>query len=312
MVASPLGYFRFCRLLFGVSSGPELFQRKIEQILAGCEGVLIYLDDILAFAASGEEHDERLAAVKAALAANNVTIHSGKSEFGKTELDFLGHRLSAEGLSPDPKKIQALMDMPDPANITELRAFLGFVTYLSKFLPNMATMAKPLTALLKMDWDWSEECKAATHAIRQQLVSHPVLALFDPQKPTRLEVDASGCGLGAVVLQQHASTSTEHEWRPVYYASRKLSPPEVRYAAIEKEALAVSWGVQRFRGFVTGTPFQVLTDHKPLLQVFKPEYNLANASIRVQRLVLKLQDLTFTVSPWQPEPLSRRLVPTAH
>ena len=297
VVASPLGYFRFCRLPFGVSSGPELFQRKIEQILAGCEGVLVYLDDILVFGTTAEEHDRRLEAVRAALAEYNVTIHPGKSEFSKTELPFLGHQLSSGALSPTPEKLQALEKLHDPVDLKSLRAFLGFVTYLGKFMPNMAEVAQPLTNLLKSPWNWTSECQSATQRIRQQLMSSPILALFDPQLPTRVEVDASGCGLGAVLLQQHASSTTASpEWKPVYYASRKLSPAEVRYAAIEMEALAVVWGVNRLRSFLTGTSFQVLTDHKPLLQVFSPTYCLANASIRVQRLVLKVQDMDFQVA----------------
>ena len=315
VVASPLGYFRFRRLPFGVSSGPEMFQQKMEQILAECNGIVIYLDDILVFGHTQAEHDQRLEAVRAALKANNVTIHPTKSIFNQKELGFLGHQISSEGLGPDPKKIEALEHMDDPCNVAELRAFLGFVTYLAKFLPNMATISQPLTALLSQPWSWTTACAEATQTIRKLLMQQPVLALFDPRRPTRVEVDASGAGLGAVLLQQVESADSSSQWRPVYYASRKLSPPESRYAAIEKETLAVSWGVNRFRGFLTGMSFTVITDHKPLVQVYKPTYNLGQANIRVQRLVLKSQDLEFQVV-YRPgsqnnlaDPLSR--LPTA-
>ena len=165
VVASPLGYFRFRRPPFGVSSGPEMFQQKMEQILAECNGIVIYLDDILVFGHTQAEHDQRLEAVRAALKANNVTIHPTKSIFNQRELGFLGHQISSEGLGSDPKKIEALEHMDDPCNVAELRAFLGFVTYLAKFLPNMATISQPPTALLSQPWSWTTACAKATQTI---------------------------------------------------------------------------------------------------------------------------------------------------
>jgi len=262
VIASPLGYFRFKRLPFGVSSGPELFQQRMEQILAGISGIVIYLDDILIFSASAEEHEKRLDAVKAALNAHGITVNSDKSSYHQPSMAFLGHVVSAEGITPSPAKIEALCKMPDPTNVSQLRAFLGLSTYLSKFVPNIDHLSKS-----------------------------PILAIFDPQLPTRVEVDASGGGLGAVLTQKQPGDV----WKPVYYASRKLSGPESRYAAIELEALAVCWAVNRFRSYLVGLEFIVLTDHKPLLQIFAPDYVLSNASIRVQRLVLRTQDLAFDV-----------------
>ena len=291
VIASPLGYFRFLRLPFGVSSGPELFQRRMEQILAGCEGVLVYLDDILIFGASQEEHDARLDAVKDALKANQVTINEKKSVFNTTSVTFLGHVVSADGIAPGPDKVTSLQKMPNPTNLAELRAFLGLATYLSKFIPNLAATTKPLTHLLSSPWHWTDECSTAADTIRQHFSTAPVLSLFQPDLATRVEVDASGDGLGAVLTQQQK----DGRWQPVYFASRKLTGPESRYAAIELEALAVSWAVSRFRNYLLGTTFRVITDHKPLLQVFAPDYPLARASLRVQRLLLRTQDLSFSV-----------------
>jgi len=297
VVASPLGSFRFCRLPFGVSSGPELFQRKMEQILAGIDGVLIYLDDILVFAATQEEHDRRLDLVRSALDKYGVTLNDKKCLVSVSELTFLGHEVSSSGIRPSADKIEALCNMPDPSNVSELRSFLGLVSFLQKFIPSLANTVAPLTQLLSSDWNWTAECAKAAAAVRSYLQTDPVLALFDPARPTRIEVDASGYGLGAVLLQQvPASDGSDACWKPVYFASRKLSDPESRYATIEREALAVVWGVQRFRSFITGLEFSVVSDHKPLIQVFKAGYNLASASVRVQRLVLKIQDLSFSVS----------------
>ena len=293
VVASPLGYFRFCRLPFGVSSGPELFQRKMEQILAGCEGVVIYLDDILIYAPSLEEHDRRKAAVLTALKEYNVTLNDKKCVFQVSELEFLGHHVSAKGISPGPSKVESLSQMSDPTNVAELRAFLGLATYVAKFIPNIASVVAPMTALLSGEWNWTAACHTAAEKIRSLITSAPILALFDPTLPTSIEVDASGHGLGAVLLQQ--SQTDGQEWRPVYYAGRKLSDAESRYATIEREGLAVAWCSNRFRSFITGMPVTIITDHKPLVHVFMPSYKLASASLRVQRLVLKMQDLTLTV-----------------
>ena len=293
VVASPLGYFRFCRLPFGVCSGPELFQQKMEQILAGCMGVLIYLDDILIFAPSPEEHDIRLKAVMSALDHYGVTLNDKKCVYKASELTFLGHQVSGDGISPGKDKVEAISSMPDPQNVSELRSFLGLSTYLAKFLPNMANVTAPLNALLKGPWSWTSDCSAAAEKIRSHFCQEQVLSLFDPTLPTRIEVDASGCGLGAVLMQLAPGSGSE--WKPVYYASRRLTGPESRYAAIEREALAVVWGAHRFRTFVTGSSFVVLTDHKPLLQLFSPTYNLSLASVRIQRLILKVQDLSFDV-----------------
>ena len=293
VIASPLGYYRFCRLPFGVSSGPELFQRKMEQLLGSCEGVLIYLDDILVFASSQAEHDQRLEAVQEVLKANNVTLNDKKCVFSVPALTFLGHQVSASGVAPGADKVKALQDMPNPEDLSQLRSFLGLATYLAKFVPNLADTVAPLTSLLANDWNWSPECSKAADTVRRHLATEPVLALFDPALATRLEVDASGVGLGAVLMQKHPSN--QDEWRPVYYASHKLTGPEARYATIEREALAVVWGLQRFRNFITGVSLTVLSDHKPLLQVFSPSYNLSAASIRVQRLILKVQDLDYQV-----------------
>ena len=289
VIAIPLGYFRFCRLLFGVSSGPEIFQQKMEQILSSCKGVLIYLDDLLIIAAGQEEHDRRLAVVRAALESYGVTLNDKKCVLDVPELVFLGHHVSAEGVSPDQEKVKALQHVPDPTDVSQLRSFLGLVTYLVNSIPNMADVTAPLTGLLSGPWQWTTECSQAADSIRQHFLTDQILALFDPTLPTRIEVDASGQGLGAVLMQsQQPNADVDSSgWRPVYYASRKLTGPEARYAAIEREALAVTWGLHRFRNFITGMPVVVLSDHKPLLQVFSPSYNLSAASLRIQWLVLK-------------------------
>ena len=256
-----------------------------------CLGVVIYPDDILIFRATPEEHNTRLEAVREALRKAQVTINDRKSMFNTTSVPFLCHMVSAAGIAPGPEKVASLQQMLDPTNLAELRAFLGLATYLGKFVPNMAATVKPLTRLLSNTWCWDADCTTAADLIRHYVTTAPVLGLFDPNKSMRIEVDASGGELGAVLAQQ----LQDGWWQPVYYASRKLTGPESRYAAIELETLVISWADDRFRGYVTGMPFCVITDHRPLLQVFATNYPLSRASLRVQRLILRIQDMSFTV-----------------
>ena len=158
------------------------------------------------------------------------------------ELVFLGHHESAEGVSPDQEKVKPLQHMPDPTDVSQLRSFLGLATYLAKFIPNMADVTAPLTGLLSGPWQWTTACSYAADIIRQHFLTDQILALCDPTLPTRIEVDASGQGLGAVLMQSQQSNADVDSsgWRTVYYANRKLTGPEAYYAAIEWEALAVT------------------------------------------------------------------------
>ena len=191
-----------------------------------------------------------------------MTLNSDKCEVSKTQLKFLGHIIDQNGVKADPAKTEAIMQMPVPQNVTEVRRFIGMVNQLSKFIPNCADLLHPLTALLskKNVWAWGPSQEEAFNTLRDKLSMLTTLSLYNPAAKIKLSADASSYGLGAVLLQE-----TCNKWQPVAYASCTMSDSERRYAQIEKEAVALTWAAEKFSMYLLGRPFQMETDHKPLV-----------------------------------------------
>lgn len=192
----------------------------------------------------------------------NLKLNKEKCEFGEKTLTFVGDVLSEDGVKPDPRKISAIYNMERPQNRDDVRRFLGMVTYLAKFIPDLSTHSAPLRSLLdqKNEWCWSYEQEQCFKQLKETLTQEPVLKFYDPERSTRISADASQYGLGAVLLQQH-----NEQWLLVAYASRALMSAESRYAQIEKELLASTYACERFHQYVYGQAFEVETDHKPLV-----------------------------------------------
>ena len=245
-----VGRFCFKKLPFGISSTPELFQRRMSQILTGLKGVICHIDDVLIFGSNQAEHDDRLCAVLDRLAKAGVTLNIEKCVFGQSQIKFLGHLIDKEGIRSDPDKVAAITKLETPNNITQLRRIMGMVNQLGKFSPNLSEMSKPLRELLspKSAWSWGPDQERAFLELKKELTRPTVLALYDPSAPTKVSADASSFGLGAVLLQQ----SDLQEWKPVAYASRSMSETETRYAQIEKEALATTWSCEKFSNYLLG------------------------------------------------------------
>ena len=262
---TPYGRFCFNRLPFGITSAPEFFQKQMSKILIGLDGVICMIDDVLIHGKTPQEHDQRLVAVLTRLRKANVTLNKDKCEFSKHSIRFLGQIIDSSGIRPDPEKVKAIQAMKEPENITELRRFLGMTTQLSKFTPNLAETTKPLRDLLstKNMWVWGEPQQKAFQQLKRQLSSTPVLALYHPDRLTTVSADSSSFGLGAVITQKQPDAT----WRPVAYCSRSLSNTEQKYAQIEKEALALTFGCERFSDYLIGKQFHVETDHKPLVSL---------------------------------------------
>lgn len=288
---TPFGRFYFNRLPFGITSAPEHFQQQMSLVLEGLPGTVCHIDDVLIWGMSQAEHDERLHNVLARLHKAGLTLNLDKCELNRSEVNFLGHVISANGVKPDPEKTSAVQDMKEPSNVSELRSFLGMVTQLGKFIPHLAEKDKPLRDLLskKNEWVWGHAQQHAFDHLKQELSSPPVLTLYDPNKELKLSADASSYGLGAVLLQKE-----EDEWRPVAYASRSLTETERRYAQVEKEALGLTWGCERFRAFLIGQRFQLETDHKPLVSLLGNQA-LSDLPPRIQRFRMRLMTYSYTI-----------------
>ena len=209
-----------------------------------------------------------------------------KCQFRQTELVYLGHKLTSEGIWAHDPKIKAVVDMPKPIDKKGIQRLIGMLNYLSKFLPNMSEIVEPLRNLMKKntDWCWEKIHDESFQKIKDMLTSKQCLAYYDVTKDVVIQVDACKTGLGAILLQ---------EGRPVAYASKALTPTQLKYAIIEKEMMAVLFGCEKFHQYVDGKKILVESDHRPLESITKKP--LANAPPRLQRMLLQLQKYDVNV-----------------
>ena len=281
-----MGRFRWLRLPFGLCVASEILQSKLQSCLGDLEGVVFLADDVVIFGATQTEHDKNYQAFIARCQEVGIRLNQKKLELRKQHIDFMGHRIG-NGVQVDPQKISAIQGMETPKNVTELRRFIGMVNFLGKFIKNLSALIAPLANLLKKDvpWTWSQAQDEALNRVKETLTSAPVLRMYDPTLPTTLENDASEYGIGSAIMQQG---------QPVAYASRLLSESERRYAQIEKEMLAVVFGLERFHHYVFGGTVEVITDHKPLEAISRKP--LSKAPRRLQNLLLRAQHYTFFIT----------------
>ena len=287
---TPWGRYCFNVLPYGISSGSEKFQKCMSKILEGLDGVECNIDDVLVHASTQELHDKRLEQVLKRLNEAGVTLNVDKCTFRVPKIKFLGNVVSADGIEVDPDKVSAVVNLPVPKNVHEVRVFLGMVNHLSKFEVHLADKTKPIRDLMQKDhqWVWGPPQQKAFEEIKSSLTKAPVLALYDPNKETKVSADASSFGLGGVLLQQQEDKT----WRPVVFASRALTPVECKYAQIEKEALALTWACERFSDYIVGKSIVAETDHKPLVPLLTTR-TLDDIPPRVQRLRMRLMRFQF-------------------
>lgn len=287
----PLGFFEFNRMPQGVTNAPSTFQRLMEKCVGDLHlnEVLVFLDDLIVFSDTLEEHEVRLMKVLNRLKDYGLKLSPDKCHFFQTSVRYLGHIVDAQGVHTDPEKVSALKDWPRPSNRKELKCFLGFAGYYRRFVEGFSKIAKPLNNLTagyyppkkrgkvyKRDHpksslnpgmlfgeEWSLECETAFRTLIQKLTSAPILAFADPQKPYVLHTDACHEGLGAALYQEQ-----EGKLRVIAYASRGLSKSEGNYPTHKLEFLALKWAVcEKFNDYLYGTSFTVLTDNNPLTYV---------------------------------------------
>ena len=295
VVNTPKGLFRYTRLPYGVSSAPGIFQRLMENVLQGIPNVIVYLDDILLTGATEEEHLKTLAKVLERLERAGFRVKKSKCQFMAASVSYLGHLIDQKGLHPLQEKVKAVKEAPSPTNVSELKAYLGLLTYYSKFLPNMADVLAPLYQLLHKDvnWKWTNVEKKAFQASKDLLTSDSLLVHFNPDFELVLMCDASSYGIGAV-LAHRMPDGTE---RPIGYASRSLSKAQRNYCQLEREALALIFGVKRFHSYLFGHRFELITDHQPLLALLHEHRSTSTqASARVRRWSLFLSAYEYNIT----------------
>lgn len=279
----------------------------MEQILAGCEGCLNYIDDIIIYGETRDQLKSRVTKVLERLREYDVALNNDKCIFEVEELEFLGHKLSANGIAPTVDKVEAIRNFRQPSSMEEIRSFLGLVNFVGKFIPDLATTTEPLRLLTKKDtpFEWKQEQQIAFDKLKQSLSSNLALGFYDIKDRTQLYADASPYGLGAVLIQINAKGP-----RVISYAAKSLSETEKRYCQTEKEALALVWSVERFHFYLFGRSFELITDHKALEVIFSPK---SKPCARIERWVLRLQSYKFKVI-YKPgknniaDPLSRLVI----
>lgn len=248
------GLYEFNVLPFGLCNAPSTFERLMEVVLNGLqwEICLIYLDDVITYSKTFEEHIERLSKVFIAFQNAGLRLKPKKCALARREVLYLGHVVSPEGILTDPDKLQRVKEWPTPCSVTEVRSFLGLCSYYRKFVSGFAHIASPLHQLTQKNtkFIWTEECEIALQKLKKSLTTAPILAYPDFNKDFILDTDASDKGIGAVLSQVH-----EGKERVISYASRTLSKAEQRYSVTRRELLAVVTYIRHFKHYLYGQHF---------------------------------------------------------
>ena len=259
------GLYEFRVMPFGLTNAPGVFQRLMQQVLQGLNPtdgpsfVSVYIDDVLIFSRSLEDHLRHIGQVLNRLQAAGMKLKPSKCHFVCQQVEYLGHLITPKGLLPNPKKVSAVTDFPTPTSVTQVRQFVGLASYYRRFIEGFAKIAGPLHQLTKQnaEFKWTDECQVALDTLKNKLVEAPVLVYPDFDIGFVLETDASYQGLGAV-LSQKLEDKLLH---PVSFSSRALSPSEKSYAVTELQTLAVVWATKHYRAYLYGHDVQVVTDH---------------------------------------------------
>lgn len=284
------GFFMFKRMPFGLTNSPATLCRLVEMVV-GCDlepWVFKYLDDFIVATDTFERHVEVLETLAKRLKDNGLTISAKKSCFCMKQLRYVGYLLTEEGLAPDPEKTSAVLDYPAPTNMKEVRRFMGMAGWYRRFIHNFSTVSAPITALLRTKttkaFHWDVKAQEAFDELKRQLVQSPVLANPDFTRPFTVQTDASDLGVGAVLTQGEGADE-----RVIAYFSKKLSRAQQKYMVTERECLAVILALEKFRCYVEGIPFKVVTDHASLCWL----QNLKDPAGRLARWAIRLQPFQF-------------------
>ena len=256
------GLFEFNVMPFGLSNAPAVFQELMSVLLQGCNNfATAYLDDIMIFSSTLEEHLEHLSIIFGKLRQHNLKLKLKKCSFLKIETNYLGFVISENGIKPDEKKVEAIRSLPVPTCVREVRSFIGMCSYYRRFIPNFSQKAEPIVALTRKyaHYKWSEAHQRAFDYLKDSLTAVPLLVYPDSNKPYVLYTDASDTCIGACLTQE-----CEGDEKPIYYLSHKLSRSQCKWSVVEKECFAIHFALQKLDYYLHNSQFVIRTDHKPL------------------------------------------------
>lgn len=307
------GLYEFNKLPFGICNSPGTFQRVMTHVLRGLEWdiCLVYIDDLIIFSRSFDEHLLHLEQVFKRLREANLRLKPSKCHFVKPEVEYLGHVVSADGLKPNPAKIRSVKEFPVPTNTTGVKAFLGLCNYYRRFIKGFAQIASPINKITSKNvkFEWTPECQKAFETLKGALVSAPVLSYPDFELPFQLYVDASQTGIGLTLGQIIDGKDVV-----IAYAGRDLNRAERNYSATEREALAVIDGIKRFQPYLYGRKFTIHTDHnalKWLMSIKDPTGRVARWSLLIQQFDFDIVHKPGVLNT-NADALSRRPYGTCH
>ena len=283
------GVYSYETMAFGLSGSPAVFQNCMNAVLGDVrEFALAFVDDIIVFSETFDDHIRHLEEVFDRLRKANLSLKISKCEFVKKELNYLGHVISDEGISVDDNKVSAIQSMGPPQNIRDVRSFLGMTSYYRKYVPNFSKIAKPLNALTKKNarFRWTEEAQTAFDQLKTALLQAPILAFPDITKPFKLYTDASQYALGAVLMQ-----TIDGRDKVIQYISHQFGDQQLKWPTIEREAFAIVYSLGKLRPIITGTDITVYTDHKPLKHLFTSDMK----NPRIQRWAICLGEFACKI-----------------
>lgn len=284
------GQYQLKRLPMGLKTSCSNFSRVMSIAMSGLtyDKCFVYLDDLIIFGRNLNSHNKNLIDVLERLRKVNLKLNPSKCQFLKKEILYLGHLVSADGVLPDPEKTIVLQNYPVPKNVDEVKRFVAFCNYYRKFVPAFADITLPLNRLCRKNiiFDWTVECQKSFDALKQKLISPPILQYpdFSESNEFILQTDASGVAIGAVLCNK--------DLRPIAYASRPLNKGELNYPVIQKELTAIVWAVKYFRPYLYGRHFTIMTDHKPLIYLF----GMKDPSSRLLKFRLVLEEYDFKIT----------------
>ena len=285
------GHYEYLRMPFGLKTAPATFQKCMNLLYSSMlyRNLVVYLDDLLIYSETWEDHVKHLDEVLQKLESARLKAKISKCHFALPEVEYVGHLVSAKGIQPTPRLIQSVANIPTPANVKQVRAFLGLCSYYRRFIRDFANIAQPINLLLHNDvvFNWTPQCQSSFESLKSALTCYPIVRVPDFTKQFIVYADASTHALGAI-LSQVFEDGNEHV---IAYSSRTLNSQEQRYGITELECLGVVYAIKQFTQFIYGSHFLVVTDHAALVWL----HTMRNYNSKLMRWALQLQPYSFSI-----------------